>query len=55
MSTTPLPAVESLVASYRVPGDGTVVFGEDEMGFGAHFVTHPLTRAGLERLAARRG
>ena len=26
----------------------------DEIGFGAHYVTHPLTRAGFERLAAGR-
>lgn len=51
--TTPLPDVASLVASFRARGDGTVVFGDDAMGFGAHYVTHPLTRTGLERLAAR--
>ena len=50
--TTPLPDVESLVASFRARGDGTVVFGDDATGFGAHYVTHPLTRTGLERLAS---
>lgn len=30
-----------------------IVFGDDAMGFGAHYVTHPLTRAGFERLAGR--
>ena len=51
--TTPLPSVEALAASYRERGDGTVLFGDDAMGFGAHRVTHPLTRLGLERLAAK--
>jgi len=52
--TTPLPPVAEMVASFRERGDGTVVFGRDEIGFGAHYVTHPLTRAGFERLAAGR-
>ena len=51
--TTPLPAVYEIVASFRERGDGTVVFGQDEMGFGPHYVTHPLTRAGFARLAAK--
>ena len=51
--TTPLPPVAEMVDSFRERGDGTVVFGRDEMGFGAHRVTHPLTRAGFERMAAR--
>lgn len=50
--TTPLPPVEQIVASFRERADGSVVFGMDEAGFGAHYVTHPLTRAGFERLAA---
>ena len=53
--TTPLPPVAAIVDSFRERGDGTVIFGHDEMGFGAHYVTHPLTRAGFERLACRAG
>ena len=37
-------------ASFKERGDGTVVFGGAE-GFGAHYVTHPLTREGFARLA----
>jgi glycerol-3-phosphate dehydrogenase len=55
MSTTPLPPVHELVQSFRERADGSVVFGSDAMGFGAHTVTHPLTRAGLERLAKSMG
>jgi len=50
--TTPLPEIAEIVASYHARGDGSVVFGDGAMGFGAHYVTHPLTRAGFERLAA---
>uniref|UniRef100_A0A7S0L2V9 FAD dependent oxidoreductase domain-containing protein n=1 Tax=Coccolithus braarudii TaxID=221442 RepID=A0A7S0L2V9_9EUKA len=49
--TTPLPPVEAIVASYHERGDGSVVIGDDTMEFGAHYVTHPLTRAGFARLA----
>ena len=49
--TTPLPPVTTLVASFVARGDGCVVFGDDALGFGPHRVTHPLTRAGFERLA----
>ena len=49
-STARLPDVSELVASFKERGDGTVVFGEAE-GFGAHYVTHPLTREGFARLA----
>lgn len=52
MRTTPLPPVATIVNDFRERGDGYVAFGEDEMGFGAHYVTHPLTRAGFERLAS---
>ena len=52
--TTPLPEIAEIVASYHARGDGSVVFGDDAMGFGAHHVTHPLTRAGFARLAGRR-
>ena len=53
IQATPLPPVEALVESYRKRQDGYVDFGEDPLGcsFGAHYVTHPLTRAGLERRA----
>ena len=53
--TTPLPPVDAIVQSFRDRADGSVVFGEDEMGFGAHHVTHPLTRAGFTRLAGLTG
>lgn len=46
--TTPLPPVREIVASYAERADGSVVFGEDAMGFGAHAVTHPLTAAGFD-------
>ena len=49
-STARLPNVSELVASFKERGDGTVVFGGAE-GFGAHYVTHPLTREGFARLA----
>ena len=49
-STARLPDVSELVASFKERGDGTVVFGGAE-GFGAHYVTHPLTREGFARLA----
>ena len=51
-TTTPLPPVDAIVRSFRERGDGSVVFGDDAAGFGAHRVTHPLTRLGFERLAA---
>ena len=47
--TTPLPSLEAIYASYATRGDGSIVFGDDEMGFGPHHVTHPLTREGLAR------
>jgi len=50
--TTPLPSLAELVASFRTRGDGTLTFGRDDDGFGSHLVTHPLTRLGLERMAA---
>ena len=50
--TTPLPSIDELVESFRQRGDGTVVFGSDEMSFGPHLVTHPLSLAGLTRLAS---
>ena len=46
--TTPLPPVREIVASYAARADGSVVFGADEMDFGAHHVTHPLTAAGFD-------
>ena len=50
--TTPLPPLAELYASFAARGDGSVVLGADEMGFGAHAVTHPLTREGFARQAA---
>lgn len=51
VTTTPLPPIASIVESFRTRGDGSVVLGSDEMDFGAHFVTHPLTRLGFARQA----
>jgi len=47
---TPLPSVPSIVASFCERADGSVVFS-DTPGFGAHYVTHPLTRIGFSRMS----
>ena len=49
---TPLPSVEEIVASFRNRGDGSVVFSNTPE-FGAHYVTHPLTRMGFSRASER--
>ena len=51
VATTPIPPVEEIVDSFRLRRDDCVTFGEDEMDFGAHYVSHPLTRLGLARRA----
>ena len=47
-------AVDEIVASFHARGDGSVVFANTP-DFGAHYVTHPLSRVGYSRAARGAG